>query len=266
MSSDTYTIQSVLRALDVLIWLGENNGSGRITDIAAELGCSKNTAFRLLQTLMERDFVRQADDSSYELTFKLLNLGEAVLRRTEVDHTGADQAVFHQTGVRPFPTPSPACNSIGLPSFDFHVDVPPMEFLGGLADTGHSTFTLEPTNAHVGQFSFSLDERGRIVGTGVMEHDLLWDSPNYRMMDGSEGGAPVRFREVSTVEFTLTIIQPGDLNEDGVVDGEDLARLLADWGSTVDDETPFLACDLNNDGVVNAVDMALLLSRWSTWF
>lgn len=86
MSRNVYTIQSVLRALDVLIWLGEHEGRGRITDIATELGYSKNTAFRLMQTLMERDFVRQADDSSYELTFRLLNLGEAVLRRTEVHH------------------------------------------------------------------------------------------------------------------------------------------------------------------------------------
>ena len=100
MSSDNYTIQSVLRALDVLIWLGEHNGSGRITDIAAELGCSKNTAFRLLQTLMERDFVRQADDSSYELTFRLLNLGESVLRRTEVHHVARPflQELASETG------------------------------------------------------------------------------------------------------------------------------------------------------------------------
>lgn len=83
-SSDIYTIQSVLRALDVLIWLGEHEGHGRVTDIATDLGYSKNTTFRLLQTLMERDFVRQADDSSYELTFQLLNLGESILRRTEV--------------------------------------------------------------------------------------------------------------------------------------------------------------------------------------
>lgn len=86
MRSDIYTIQSVLRALDVLIWLSQNGGRGRITDIAAAVGCSKNTAFRLMHTLMERGFVRQADDSSYELTFKLLNLGEVVLQRSEVHH------------------------------------------------------------------------------------------------------------------------------------------------------------------------------------
>jgi DNA-binding IclR family transcriptional regulator len=84
MGSSSYKIQSVLRALDLLIWLSENGGRGRLTDIATGIGCSKNTAFRLLYTLMERDFVRQADNSSYELTFRLLNLGEAVLQQNEV--------------------------------------------------------------------------------------------------------------------------------------------------------------------------------------
>lgn len=82
--ASSYTIQSVLRALDVLAWLAEHDGRGRITDIARDLGYSKNTVFRLLHTLMERDFVLQAEDSSYQLTFKLLNLGESVLRNTEV--------------------------------------------------------------------------------------------------------------------------------------------------------------------------------------
>jgi len=82
--NNNYQIKSVLRALDILELLASKGGSGRISDIAREIGCSKNTAFRLLQTLQEREFVRQADDSSYELTFKLLNLGETVMRTTEV--------------------------------------------------------------------------------------------------------------------------------------------------------------------------------------
>lgn len=82
--NSNYQVKSVLRALDILELLASTGGSGRITDIAREIGCSKNTAFRLLQTLQERQFVRRADDSSYELTFKLLNLGESVMRTTEV--------------------------------------------------------------------------------------------------------------------------------------------------------------------------------------
>lgn len=83
-ATNNYQIESVIRALEILELLASNGGTGRITDIAREMGCSKNTTFRLLQTLQARGFVRQADDSSYELTFKLLKLGESVLRTTEI--------------------------------------------------------------------------------------------------------------------------------------------------------------------------------------
>ncbi len=47
-----------------------------------------------------------------------------------------------------------------------------------------------------------------------------------------------------------------DLNGDGVVDGADLAALLAAWGT--DDP----CADLNNDGIVNGADLAILLGAW----
>jgi DNA-binding IclR family transcriptional regulator len=84
MGDDDYSVTAVLRALDVLEFLAQQGGAGRVSDIAAALRCSKNTAFRLLKTLQQRGFVRQADDASYELTFKLLNLGECVLRNTDL--------------------------------------------------------------------------------------------------------------------------------------------------------------------------------------
>jgi DNA-binding IclR family transcriptional regulator len=84
MAAGAYSVTSVLRALDVLEFLAQQGGAGRVSDIAAALRCSKNTAFRLLKTLQQRGYVRQADDASYELTFKLLNLGECVLRTTDL--------------------------------------------------------------------------------------------------------------------------------------------------------------------------------------
>ncbi len=79
-----YSVDSVLRALDVLEYLATHEGTGRLSDIAKGANCSKNTTFRLLKTLQVRGFVKQADDASYELTFKLLNLGECVLRNTDL--------------------------------------------------------------------------------------------------------------------------------------------------------------------------------------
>jgi DNA-binding IclR family transcriptional regulator len=79
-----YSVTSVLNALDVLEFLSQQGGGGRVSDVAKALRRSKNTAFRLLKTLQQRGFVRQADDASYELTFKLLNIGECVLRNTDL--------------------------------------------------------------------------------------------------------------------------------------------------------------------------------------
>ena len=49
-----------------------------------------------------------------------------------------------------------------------------------------------------------------------------------------------------------------DLNGDGVVNGADLALVLADWGE------PCLGCpsDINDDGLVNGADLALVLAAW----
>lgn len=84
MAKDGYSVTAVLRALDVLEYLANQRGEGRVSEIAKQVRCSKNTAFRLLKTLQQRGFVRQTNDASYELTFKLLNLGECVLRNTDL--------------------------------------------------------------------------------------------------------------------------------------------------------------------------------------
>lgn len=51
---------------------------------------------------------------------------------------------------------------------------------------------------------------------------------------------------------------PGDLNGDGVVNGVDLAVVLASWGAA--NGSP---ADLNGDGQVNGIDLASLLASWS---
>ena len=47
----------------------------------------------------------------------------------------------------------------------------------------------------------------------------------------------------------------GDLNENGTVDGEDLASVLAYWG-------PFSDGDVNGDGLTNGQDLASVLGNW----
>ena len=48
-----------------------------------------------------------------------------------------------------------------------------------------------------------------------------------------------------------------DLNGDGKVDGQDLARLLGAWGSSAG------GADLNGDGTVDGQDLAILLGEWT---
>jgi hypothetical protein len=51
----------------------------------------------------------------------------------------------------------------------------------------------------------------------------------------------------------------GDLTGDGLVNSDDLATLLADWGRAGDETT----ADINGDGVVNPADVIELLNNWS---
>ena len=48
---------------------------------------------------------------------------------------------------------------------------------------------------------------------------------------------------------------PADLNDDGVVNGEDLVILLASWGNNP-------GGDVNGDGVTNGIDIGLVLGSW----
>jgi hypothetical protein len=56
------------------------------------------------------------------------------------------------------------------------------------------------------------------------------------------------------------IFLPMDINEDGIVDGRDLAQLLHEWGST----SPTTLADTNCDGIVDLTDLSRLLATWKT--
>jgi hypothetical protein len=51
---------------------------------------------------------------------------------------------------------------------------------------------------------------------------------------------------------------PGDFNGDGVVDGNDLGIMLADWGACIGCPT-----DMNGDGAVDGNDLGQLLALWT---
>jgi len=57
--------------------------------------------------------------------------------------------------------------------------------------------------------------------------------------------------------FLLVKTCPADVNDDGVVNGADLAAVLGAWGPR-----PGALEDINGDGVVNGADLAALLGSW----
>src|SRR5258705_4859891 len=81
-------VQSVDRAISVLEILARA-GDARVTDVAAELGVHKSTAFRLLTALEDRGLVEQdRDRGKYRLGFGLLRLAGAITAQMDINRYG----------------------------------------------------------------------------------------------------------------------------------------------------------------------------------
>jgi hypothetical protein len=69
-----------------------------------------------------------------------------------------------------------------------------------------------------------------------------------------DGGTRLDGVELTAVNAVLT----GDVNHDGIVNGQDLALVSSNWLATGSGVTG----DANNDGIVNGQDLALISSNW----
>lgn len=77
-------VQSVDRAITVLEILAREGHAG-VSEVAAEIGVHKSTAFRLLAALEERDLVEQnTDRGKYQLGFGILRLASAIPARIDM--------------------------------------------------------------------------------------------------------------------------------------------------------------------------------------
>lgn len=77
-------VQSVDRAISVLEILARE-GSAGVSEVAAEIGVHKSTAFRLLAALEERDLVEQnTERGKYQLGFGVLRLATAIPARLDL--------------------------------------------------------------------------------------------------------------------------------------------------------------------------------------
>ena len=77
-------VQSVDRAISVLEILAQRGEAG-VSEVAADIGVHKSTAFRLLAALEERELVEQTQDrGKYRLGFGILRLASAVPGQLDV--------------------------------------------------------------------------------------------------------------------------------------------------------------------------------------
>ena len=77
-------VQSVDRAISVLEILARNGGAG-VSEVAADIGVHKSTAFRLLAALEDRGLVEQNHDRGrYQLGFGILRLASAIPARLDL--------------------------------------------------------------------------------------------------------------------------------------------------------------------------------------
>jgi DNA-binding IclR family transcriptional regulator len=87
-SAATAGVQSVGRAVQILEILAQRGGAG-VSEIAAELGVHKSTAFRLLSALEEHQLVGQPTHrGKYQLGFGILRLASAVPGRLDLVRQG----------------------------------------------------------------------------------------------------------------------------------------------------------------------------------
>jgi DNA-binding IclR family transcriptional regulator len=87
-------VKSLERAIDVIEAMSQHPGGVAVTDLARELGMPKSSAFRVLNTLRQRGFVRQdADTERYSLGPRFLHIAAAVA----VPHLRALRDRTHET-------------------------------------------------------------------------------------------------------------------------------------------------------------------------
>lgn len=77
--------KTVVKAIELVETLSRMDAPAGVTSLAQELKLTKSNVFRLLNTLVQRGYVRRYEDTGqYELTLKLWHLGSAVLSRMDL--------------------------------------------------------------------------------------------------------------------------------------------------------------------------------------
>ena len=108
------------------------------------------------------------------------------------------------------------------------------------ADTTATTIPLPGGTSAVGAFTLA-GVYGQATSLDTITASSVVLSPGFLCIEADDIG------------------NPGDLNNDGHVNGVDLAIVLNNWGICGSGACP---ADIDRDGLVNGVDLAIVLSNW----
>lgn len=149
-----------------------------------------------------------------------------------------------------------------------------------LSETGHVAFLAniwDGVLAEAAMYAWHKDtgleliaRKGDVVSFGMAGMHTI---DNINFATGSIAGARCGLGDDGTLAFGVNLMgstrgivsyalaggSPADFNGDGVVDGMDLAALLASWGACA----PPCPTDLNGDGTVDGMDLAAVLAAWT---
>ncbi|MBU6210204.1 MAG: hypothetical protein KGR22_09875 [Planctomycetes bacterium] len=125
--------------------------------------------------------------------------------------------------------------------------------LDGITSSGQAISAVAGIGSQVGATPASV--RLRLPGSAALAPGSY---PATVQVQSSDENLPGRQTYSSTITITITVegaSRPEDINNDGIVDGGDLAVLLSQWGTTGE-------ADIDGSGTVDGSDLGMLLSAW----
>jgi hypothetical protein len=125
--------------------------------------------------------------------------------------------------------------------------------IDGITSSGQAISAVSGIGSQVGATPGTI--RLRLPGSAALAPGSY---PATVQVQSSDENLPGRQSFSSTINVTITVegsSRPEDINQDGIVDGGDLALLLSQWGTTGE-------ADIDGSGLVDGSDLGMLLSAW----
>lgn len=90
MHKKPVTVQSVDRALEIIDILEDEPQGLGVTPLSKKMGVSKSTIYRLLSSLLNKEYVRQNEETQkYHLGLRLMQLGQTVTNQIDIRQVAA---------------------------------------------------------------------------------------------------------------------------------------------------------------------------------